>query len=223
MVNSLTRERARQRRERAAAAPARAVVTAIDDAGPLQTVQAEAMAGELIDGAERVQDYGFASHPHAGAEAVAVFGSGHRNHPLVIAVADRRYRLQALAAGEVALHDDLGQVVHLTRDGIEISSPLALTLTAEGVIEVESTTEIALTAPKVTVAAATEFSVTAGAISLVAAGLARLAGNIARLHGIAQVAWDALGTGFSFTPAARKYHYTGTTATELPPAPPEVP
>ena len=223
MVNASTRARSRDRRERAAAAPVRAVVTAIDDAGPLQTVQAEAMAGELIDQAERVQDYGFASHPHAGAEAVAVFGSGHRNHPLIIAVADRRYRLQALAAGEVAIHDDLGQVVHLTRDGIEISSPLALTLTAEGVIEVESTTEIALTAPKVTVAAATEFSVTAGAISLVAAGLARLAGNIARLHGIAQVAWDALGTGFSFTPAARKYHYTGTTATELPPAPPEVP
>lgn len=223
MVSASTRARSRDRRERAAAAPARAVVTAIDDAGPLQTVQAEAMAGELIDQAERVQDYGFASHPHAGAEAVAVFGSGHRNHPLIIAVADRRYRLKALAAGEVAIHDDLGQVVHLTRDGIEISSPLALTLTSEGAIDLESATEIALTAPKVTVAAAAEFSVTAGAVSLVAAGLARLAGNIARLHGIAQVAWDALGTGFSFTPAARKYHYTGTTAAELPPAPPEVP
>ena len=223
MVNSLTRERARQRRERAAAAPARAVVTANDDAGPLQTVQAEAMAGELIDGAERVQDYGFASHPHAGAEAVAVFGSGHRNHPLVIAVADRRYRLQALAAGEVALHDDLGQVVHLTRDGIEITTPLAIKLAAEGAVDIESAVEIALTAPKVTVAAEAEFSVAAGVISMLASGLARLAGAIARLHGTAQVAWDAAGTGFSFTPTARKYHYTGTTATELPPAPPEVP
>lgn len=35
-------------------------------------------------------------------------------------VADRRYRLQGLAAGEVALYDDLGQKVHLTRGGIVI-------------------------------------------------------------------------------------------------------
>lgn len=223
MVDTQARARTRQRRDVAAAAPARAVTGAADDSGPLQRLQVEAMAGEVIDGAERVQDYGFASHPHPGAEAVLNFAAGRRNHPLVIAVADRRYRLKGLEAGEVAIHDDLGQVVHLTRDGIRIETPLDLTVDAGGAIDLVSQTEVRLAAPQVTIEAATSFDVTAGAIGMVAIGLARLAGAIARLHGIAQVAWDAAGTGFSFTPAARKYHYTGTTAAELPPAPPEVP
>jgi phage baseplate assembly protein V len=223
MVDAAARARTRQRRAVTAAAPARAVTGPVDDAGPLQRLQVEALADELIAGAERVQDYGFASHPHPGAEAVLNFAGGARNHPLVIAVADRRYRLKGLASGEVAIHDDQGQVVHLKRDGIAIATPHDLAIEAGGMIDLVAQEQIRLAAPQVTIEAPAAFDVTAGTIGMVAAGLARLAGNIARLHGIAQVAWDALGVGFSFTPAARRYHYTGTTASELPPAPPEVP
>ncbi len=89
----------------------------------LQQLDLEALAGEPIDGAEHMEPYGFTARPHAGAEAVVVFVGGNRSHPLVVAVADRRYRLQGLVDGELALYDDLGQKVHLTRSGIVVTAP----------------------------------------------------------------------------------------------------
>lgn len=71
---------------------------------------------------ERVAEYGFASAPHAGAEAVVVAVQGKAEDLIIIAVDDRRFRVR-LKAGEVALYDDLGQVVHLTREGIVIKAP----------------------------------------------------------------------------------------------------
>jgi len=98
----------------------RAILLAIGDAGAIQTAQAALLADETHDDMERVQEYGFTSVPLPGAEAVAVFPGGNRDHGLIIAVEDRRYRLRGLAGGEVALYDDQGQKVHLTRDGIVI-------------------------------------------------------------------------------------------------------
>lgn len=230
MVNAPARERARQRRAVTAAAPARAVVRASEDTGPLQALQAEATAGELMDRAERMQDYGFASRPHPGAEAAVVFACGQRNHPLIVAVADRRYRLKGLATGEVALHDDQGQVVRLGRAGMTIETPHPLSIAAAGAVSIASDVAINLEAPQVSITAEAgvgitaggTFSVAAAAIDMTAAGLARLAGAVARLYGLTRVVWEAAGTGFSFTPVARKYHYTGTSASEVPPQPPEI-
>lgn len=98
----------------------RALLAAVNDAGAIQTAQAQLLADEVQDDAERVQTYGLTSVPHEGAEAVVVFVGGNRDHGLIIAVEDRRYRLTGLAAGEVALYDDLGQKVHLTRAGIVV-------------------------------------------------------------------------------------------------------
>ena len=73
---------------------------------------------EILEKVERFQEYGFTSVPKNGAEAVLVAVGGSREHGLVVAIDDRRYRLKGLAAGEVALYDDQGQKVHLKRDGI---------------------------------------------------------------------------------------------------------
>ena len=98
----------------------RAILSAISDAGKIQTAQAQLLADEVQDDVERIQEYGFASVPLPGAEGVVVFVGGNRDHGLLIATDDRRYRLVGLEAGEVALYDDLGQKVHLTRSGIVI-------------------------------------------------------------------------------------------------------
>lgn len=98
----------------------RAVVRLVDDALDLQGLQLTLLADETRDKVERFQNYGFTSHPHAGAEAVAIALGGSRDHLVAVAVDDRRYRLKSLAAGEVALYDDLGHQVHLTRNGIVI-------------------------------------------------------------------------------------------------------
>lgn len=108
-------------RRRIALMITRGVVRLINDAAKMQTMQVTALADEIVDGAERFQQYGFTGHPHAGSEALILNVGGVRSHAVVIAVDDRRYRLH-LAAGEVAIYDDQGQQVKLMRSGIVIES-----------------------------------------------------------------------------------------------------
>lgn len=98
----------------------RAVTGVANDGAKLQSVQLELFAGQAADDVEHFQHYGFTSVPHAGAEGIALAVGGSTGHTVLINVDDRRYRLKGLQAGEVALHDDLGHTVHLTRDGIVI-------------------------------------------------------------------------------------------------------
>lgn len=102
---------------------ARGVLKAISDSGGVQTVQAGLLADEVKDGLERFQNYGFTSHPHSGAEAAIVFLGGNRDHGIVVAVDDKRYRLKGLQGGEVALYDDQGTKIVLKRGNqIEITA-----------------------------------------------------------------------------------------------------
>jgi phage baseplate assembly protein V len=96
---------------------ARAVVKVVNDALKAQGLQVTLLAGEVADGVERVQEYGFTSVPEAGAEAVVLAIGGNRGHLVAVAVDDRRYRKKGLAAGEVALYTKFGSEVHLKADG----------------------------------------------------------------------------------------------------------
>lgn len=86
----------------------KAVVKAIYDGEDetLQKLQLSILKDELRDRVERYQNYGFSSHPHAGAEAAVVFPSGSRDRGIVLAVDDRRYRIKSLKPGEVAIYTD---------------------------------------------------------------------------------------------------------------------
>lgn len=108
----------------------RAILNLVDDAKGLQLMQVTALADETLDGCERFQDYGFTSVPHPGAELLAGAVGGNRAHTVIIKADDRRYRLKALEDGEVALYDDLGQKVHLKRDGILVFTPATVTVEA---------------------------------------------------------------------------------------------
>lgn len=98
---------------------ARAVVRLVNDTEGRQRLQAEVLKGEIRDGIERAQNYGFTSHPHPGADAVVISVGGTREQAIAIVVDDRRYRLK-LQPGEVALHDDLGNAVKLLRDKVHV-------------------------------------------------------------------------------------------------------
>lgn len=106
---------------------ARAVIAGVNDLAGVQAVQVDVLDDETLDDVERFGVYGLASHPHPGAEAILACIGGLRSHGIVIGVEDRRYRLK-VEAGEVALYDDLGQKVHLTRTGIAIESPMPVTV-----------------------------------------------------------------------------------------------
>lgn len=98
----------------------RAVVQLVVDTAKLQTVQVQVRSGEVRDDVEHFQHYGFTSVPLPGAEGVALAVGGSTGHLVVICIDDRRYRVVGLAPGEMAIYDDLGQKVHLTRAGMVV-------------------------------------------------------------------------------------------------------
>lgn len=110
----------------------RCVLQAVDDGKGLQEAQALIMEGTTRSGLERLQNYGFTSYPLPGAEGVALFPGGDQDHGVLIAVDDRRYRVQ-ISEGEVCIYDNLGQTIKLRQNGQ---------------IAVNATTEVALVAPK---------------------------------------------------------------------------
>ncbi len=96
---------------------ARAVVQFADDSKKLQLVQLGVLAGEVIDGAEHHQAYGFSSVPLGGSEAVVLFPNGDRGRPLVVSISDRRHRPTGGEAGEVTMYSHTGAKVTMLNDG----------------------------------------------------------------------------------------------------------
>lgn len=99
---------------------ARGTVVLADSASKMQTLQIKLLADEAKADIEHFEPYGMTACPKEGAEHVTLFFGGDRSHGVTLLVADRRYRLKGLQPGEVALYDDLGQKVHLTRNGIVV-------------------------------------------------------------------------------------------------------
>jgi phage baseplate assembly protein V len=106
---------------------ARGVIRDVDDSTKAQIAGLELENGYRPTKVEHLHPYGLSTHPRRGAEVIALALGGDRDHLVVLATPDRRYRIK-VAAGEVALHDDQGQVVHLKRDGIELKSSLRVVI-----------------------------------------------------------------------------------------------
>lgn len=98
----------------------RAVVKSVNASKKCQVVDLELIAGEPTGNIEHLEPYGFTSKARSGSEALVLFPDGDRSHGVVVAVSDRRYRMRGLKDGEVALYDDQGQSVTLTRRGIVV-------------------------------------------------------------------------------------------------------
>ena len=111
---------------------ARGVLRMSTDAGKRQQIQLELLEGELRDQVEVMQFYGVYSRPLPGADYAVAFIGGNREQGIAIASADRRYHLQLLE-GEVALADDLGNVIRLGRDAMTINSVGPLNIKAPAI------------------------------------------------------------------------------------------
>ncbi|MFA6971625.1 MAG: phage baseplate assembly protein V [Gallionella sp.] len=98
----------------------RAVITLVNDSLKTQRMQLSLLDGEVMDGVERFQEYGFSSVPLPGCQAVMVCIGGSRSHGIVAATEDGRHRVKGLLPGETVIYDDLGQKVYLSRNGIVI-------------------------------------------------------------------------------------------------------
>lgn len=109
----------------------RGVLSASNEETKLRSIDAEYLPGEILEGLEHFEPYGFGSRAVKGSEVLSVFFNGDRSHGVVLVTADRRYRLR-LEEGEVAVFDDQGQKIHLKRDGILVSTPKNLTAAVGG-------------------------------------------------------------------------------------------
>lgn len=162
----------------------RAVIVMVNDTLKMQAVQVNLLAGVTRDGVERFQNYGFTANPHCGAEAIVVSVGGNQDHCVAIAVDDRRYRLVGLTEGEVALYDDLGQTVHLTRNGIVIDGG-GLPITIQNTPHVTASTALFTISGDLSVQGKADVTgnVTSAA-SLVAGGAVVATGNVSAMSGL---------------------------------------
>lgn len=117
---------------------ARGVVTEVDASAKMQSLGIRLESGHRPSRVEHWERYGLTAHPHAGAEVLALAVNGNRDHVAVLDAADRRYRVLDLAAGEVAVYDDQGQKVVLTRSGVVVDTPKAATIKAGEPVTIEA-------------------------------------------------------------------------------------
>lgn len=116
---------------------ARCTVALSNAVSKMQALQIRLFAGEIKDGVEHFEPYGYTARPHPGAEGLAVF-LGDRSHGVVVCVADRRFRLKELAEGEVALYTDEGDRFHFKRGRrIELET-VTLHVTASAGVEFDT-------------------------------------------------------------------------------------
>jgi phage baseplate assembly protein V len=109
---------------------ARGTITLVDDTQSVQKLQVRLSPIELIPDVPRYAEYGFTSNPPEGSQALIAFKNGARNDGFVIATSNAKYRITALASGEVAIHGNNGQSVYLSASGIIVNgggNPITLT------------------------------------------------------------------------------------------------
>jgi len=80
-------------------------------------VQVKVLDGETLNNINRVEPYGFSYRPKPGCQTYLMFPAGDRSYGVALVIGDKRYQVE-LAEGEVALHDDEGNWVHIKRGGI---------------------------------------------------------------------------------------------------------
>lgn len=117
---------------------ARGVVTLVKATSKLQSLQMTLLAGEVKSGMEHFEPYGFTSNAHPGAEGIALFVGGDRSHGVVVCVADRKFRLQGLKSGEVALYTDEGDRLHFKRGRVIEVETLTLKVKADTAVEFDT-------------------------------------------------------------------------------------
>ncbi|EGJ50257.1 phage baseplate assembly protein V [Desulfocurvibacter africanus] len=157
---------------------ARGVLSLVSEGGRLQYVQARLSASETRDNIERFEEYGIASVPLPGCEAVLVFVGGDRGHGLCIGSNDRRYRPTDLQPGETCIYTHEGDRVHLKQGRIiEINGGAKVVVNTTDA-EINASGSATVTSPAVSVDCDTA-TVTASASATIDAPATTVTGDLA--------------------------------------------
>lgn len=99
----------------------RASLSALSKGAAVQLAQGDALAGEVMQGAEVFQQFGFTSAPPAGTQAIVLPLGGSTAHSVVIATEHGAYRVD-VAGGEACIYNMYGDKVHLKQERIEVET-----------------------------------------------------------------------------------------------------
>lgn len=173
---------------------ARGIIKNVNDDTELQHAQVALLKNELRNDVERFQQYGFTSVPKIGAEAIALFLNGNRDHGIIISVEDRQYRMKGMENGEVALYTDEGDFIHFQRGNkieistetleinastkVEVNTPI-FDVNASNKVDIDATIEAEITGGIVDIDATTNVAIDAGTEIALTAPDIELNGNLA--------------------------------------------
>lgn len=134
-------------------ATGRGRVTAIDDSGTVQKVQAQLNGFETRDGTPRIAEFGFTSNPPANSDVVFLFLAGNRTSGIAIATNHQPSRPTGLQPGEVQVYDLWGKSIYFTENnGIVIDAKNTdITINNAQTVTVNASTEVVLNTPKLQV------------------------------------------------------------------------
>lgn len=156
----------------------RCTIKNVQDGSKVQTMDIGLLAGELRNGVERYQEYGFTSVPLSGMEAFVCFIGGERGNPVIVATGDRQFRINSLEPGEVCIYTDEGDKIMFKRGHkIEIET-LTLTVKAENA---EINADLcAINAPLTKISGALEVAggITGGGGAAMTGGITNTGGSI---------------------------------------------
>jgi phage baseplate assembly protein V len=89
----------------------------VNDAGPVQLLQAQINELETIDNLRRIAEFGFTSVPPQGSDVAIVFVGGDRGGGLVIGTNHQASRPKGLNPGETMIFTQDGKQIYLTAAG----------------------------------------------------------------------------------------------------------
>jgi len=92
---------------------AKALLTSITDGDKeIQIVQIDLGNDQAASDVERIQNFGFTSHPKEGAQAIVLSINGNRDHMIVIAVDDSNFR-PSVAQGDSVMYNSKDMRIEL--------------------------------------------------------------------------------------------------------------
>lgn len=92
-------------------------VTMVDDSGTVQEMQVHMSDWETTDGKVRLVEFGLASNPPVGSDALVAHIAGDRGAGAVFATNHQLSRPKGLAPGETMLYSQDGKSVYITASG----------------------------------------------------------------------------------------------------------
>jgi phage gp45-like len=133
-------------------------VNIVDDAGPVQLLQADmgpiapdGSSLSIIDNIPRLAEFGFSSNPPAQSDIAVLNLGGDRGNNVAIATGHQAYRVTGLNPGDVCIYDiRSGQTVRLTAAGVTLTDAWGNTVAmAQGQMTLTHATQVTVSAPTI--------------------------------------------------------------------------